>query len=266
MNEKEKKRAVPVVVLVVALVVSLLVLVTLVAVIVDRNRNNNMEYYGYDDYDYDELDDAFFQAPSVSNNSRTVIAEQNTNIIAREPLMELKNLDYGTVVTFSGFEWIIISDSENTMGLICKDATDYKIYGQDNIYNLDKIDSLGYYLNNYFINKLNSNLIIENEWNVGEYENETSRTISCKIGLLTKEEYITLVNMDVLKKVDEEKIDSYWLITPSSSDSDVSPDFVCVSTTNRTPYEGWPKAERYVRPVIYVNSNLKVDANNVIVE
>lgn len=180
----------------------------------------------------------------------------------------LQNVAPGTVITFSGKDWIILEHMPNGETYIVLEDFLFqrRAFDEDgtNRFNPSDPNNIAYYLNNDFYNGLSQKALInEHSWNIGQYGN-----VSCKIGLLSLNEYISysiVYNGSVLPWSPSEGY--WWLITPYSQSS-LSEDFVYM-VDNGLGY--WANANAdspngYVRPTLYLKSGLVLGPNNTVEE
>jgi len=104
----------------------------------------------------------------------------------------------GTVITFSGYQWIILEQMPNgETYVLLNDVLCTRAFDPDNTNLFDPNDSnnIAYYLNNDFYNSLSQKeLIADHTWDrisVDGNRNDSTdyRSVTCKIGLLSSREY-----------------------------------------------------------------------------
>ena len=180
-------------------------------------------------------------------------------VVTEEPLA----LPVGSTVSFAGMDWIVISSSPyNKMilkGLVQENGSNKLMQynsSRENTYTGSTIET---YLNGAFLATLGAaaNDIQAADWACGPENNPTSVIINKKIGLLTKDEFVSNkskgANLDSNAKVNG----NWWLMTPRTS-----PGYSAYVLTNENG-QGFGNSAlvtdstKVVRPVI----NLKPSVN-----
>ena len=107
---------------------------------------------------------------------------------------EQDGIHIGDYVQLGNDVYVVYNDSDNKLSLALNDAlsTTYRFDIDTNLYNLDTMYSLAYYLNNIYYNSLSyKELIVDSEWNTGLYINSyqdiRETKITAKVGLLSLE-------------------------------------------------------------------------------
>ncbi|TEB15168.1 hypothetical protein Psfp_02344 [Pelotomaculum sp. FP] len=100
----------------------------------------------------------------------------------------------GTIITFSGNQWMILDQKDDGTTYIILSSNDGdKAFDADNtqLFNPSDSNNIGYYLNNIFYNSLSQRDLIENHsWEI-KYENGSGSQadVTCKISLISYAEY-----------------------------------------------------------------------------
>lgn len=163
----------------------------------------------------------------------------------------------GTVITFSGKEWIILEQMSNgETYVLLNDKDCEKIFDtSNNCFDPSNPDNIAYYLNNDFYNSLSQKeLISEHSWDRGSvYGN-----VTCKVGLLSNQEYSMYYGGNILPKVYGYE---WWTRTPLTGYINyawcVAMSGVLTERNVRNPIS--------VRPALYLKSNVLIDENKVVV-
>lgn len=172
---------------------------------------------------------------------------------------ELSSLSPGDTVNFAGHTWIILDPDAGYL-LKSDDCGIMKYYSDISYNGFQPTDkrSIAYYLNNDFYNSLplaGRALIQDHNWTTGYYDNESSRSVTCKIGLISYSEYCTYTNnctnFDIIPIVTRawwtrtQRVNQYtdiWTISSNSGEL----------TTTECYYD------KYCRPAVYLNPNVMV--------
>jgi len=151
--------------------------------------------------------------------------------------------------------------TEIAVGVILKDYISSRIFCTDmkTRYSLTDKENLLYYLNEYFIKNLDKEKIIEYNWEIGSYGNENSNTVTAKVGLLTKSEFLDLEMSRISENFRITDGNAWWLLTPSQGV--LLEDAVNIVTTDNRIGEGWIKSSYAVKPVIYILNDTKIIKN-----
>jgi hypothetical protein len=181
----------------------------------------------------------------------------------------LQNVAPGTVITFSGKQWIVLEHKANgeTLILLKGFLTSQRAFDEDRTNRFDPTDSnnIAYYLNNSYYNSLGQkNLISEHTWDLGHHG-----SLACKVGLLSVDEYIsysTVYSGSVLPYNHSDR--QWWLITPYSQSSPTE-DFIYIVddwTEGHWSSSNADYSYTYVRPAIYLQSGLVLGQDNTVEE
>lgn len=180
----------------------------------------------------------------------------------------------GTVVTFSGRQWIILEQMPNgETYLILKELDPpWRAFDPDKaiLYNPSDTNNIAYYLNNDFYNSLSQkSLISGHSWDRVSFTSGEDGydygNVNCNIGLLSAREYERYRDASILPL--DPQIYYWWLRTPGAES------MVCIvneyyngTEMIRTISGGSPQLESGVRPTIYLQAGLLVDENGNVVE
>lgn len=172
----------------------------------------------------------------------------------------------GSVITFSGKQWVILEQMPNgTTYIILNDNDGNRAFDPDQtqLFNPNDSNNIGYYLNNDFYNSLTQRDLIENHsWDIKYQDGSGSQAnVTAKISLISYSEYqkySTKYNGNILP-------DSYsyywWTRTPYSGHSS----HVYNVFSNGDLNIGFASLSRGVRPALYLRSGLLVsDTNEVL--
>lgn len=171
----------------------------------------------------------------------------------------------GTVITFSGKQWVILEQMPDGTTYVLLNSNDGdRLFDPDNtqLFNPADSNNIGYYLNNTFYNTLSQrDLIKEHSWDI-RAENGTVKGgkshVTAKIGLISYSEYSTYRG-NVLPQGGTGYY--WWTITPYSG----YPATVCVVNLNGNLDGSYAIGSCGVRPALYLKSNILLsDANEVI--
>lgn len=179
----------------------------------------------------------------------------------------LHNEAPGTVITFSGKQWIILDQMENGETYVLLNYSDCeKAFDLDGTIYFDPNDfnNVGYYLNHDFLNSLsNTELIADHSWEI-IYTNGSGAlpNVNCKIGLLDYYEYLNYSQEyfgSVLPGHPFKYGYVWWLRTP------IEPSWVYV--VNSTCTHGFKEADEKgcVRPAFYFKSGTIISPNKEVV-
>lgn len=169
----------------------------------------------------------------------------------------------GTVITFSGKQWIILEQMSNgETYVLLNDKDCEKNFGtSNNLFDPSNPDNIAYYLNNDFYNSLSQKeLISEHSWD--RVKDDTNYgNVTCKVGLLSYQEYknySTYYGGNRLPKVYGYE---WWTRTPVTGYINsawcVAMSGVLTERNVNNPIG--------VRPALYLKSNVLIDENKVVV-
>lgn len=175
----------------------------------------------------------------------------------------------GTVITFSGKQWIILEQMSNgETYVLLNDKDCEKNFGtSNNLFDPSNPDNIAYYLNNDFYNSLSQKeLISEHSWdrvsvNASGSDATNYGNVTCKVGLLSYREYkkySMYYGGNILPKVYGYE---WWTRTPLTKYINsawcVAMSGVLTSRNVNNPNS--------VRPALYLKSNVLIDENKVVV-
>lgn len=175
----------------------------------------------------------------------------------------------GTVITFSGKQWIILEQMSNgETYVLLNDKDCEKNFGtSNNLFDPSNPDNIAYYLNNDFYNSLSQKeLISEHSWdrvsvNTSRNDGTNYGNVTCKVGLLSYREYKKYSKYyggNILPKVYGYE---WWTRTPLTEYINTA---WCVAMTGVLT-ERNVNNPNSVRPALYLKSNVLIDKNKVVV-
>ena len=177
----------------------------------------------------------------------------------------LHNEEPGTVITFSGKQWVILKQMpDGTTYILLNSNVGNRAFDTDNtqLFNPSDSNNIGYYLNNTFYNSLSQkDLILEHSWDI-RAENGTVKGgishVTAKIGLISYSEYSTYSG-NVLPQ--EGTGYYWWTITPYSGNSAN----VYSVFTNGVLVNYGASISRGVRPALYLKSGILVSETKEVI-
>ncbi len=171
----------------------------------------------------------------------------------------------GTIITFSGKQWMILDQMpDGTTYIILNSNDGNRAFDPDNtqLFNPSDSNNIGYYLNNTFYNSLSQkDLIVDHSWDI-KFENGTGTqpNVTCKIALISYAEYKTYRSLFPPSGTGY----WWWTRTPYSANSHIVWDVN--SDGNLYHYYAYNTGGG-VRPALYLKSGLMVsDTNEVLGE
>ncbi len=154
---------------------------------------------------------------------------------------EKNEIQIGDYIKLGNDIYVVYNNQNNQLSLALNGVlpTTYRFDINTNIYNMDTMYSLAYYLNNSYYNSLSyKDLILEKEWNTGVYMNSyqdiKDSTLTAKVGLL---------DLQDLKFNNE--INSYFLLTGENNLNYLYGNELITSKSN---------ISRSIRPCITINN------------
>jgi fibronectin type 3 domain-containing protein len=177
----------------------------------------------------------------------------------------------GTVITFSGKQWIILEQMPNgETYVLLNDRDCQRAFDPDNTNSFDPSDSnnVGYYLNNTFFNSLSQKeLIADHSWDrvSVKYSDRLNGTdfgnVSCKVGLLSYreyEKYSTYYNGNILPS-------NYYYVwwTRTSNTESSNAVFSVAAQGSMGAYNAF--AANSVRPALYLKSGILISSSKEVV-
>ena len=217
---------------------------------------NNAWFVDFDKISKTVITDAYGVRPTVTLNS-TVYFENGDGTLENPYTIGYNDgLSIGRYVNLDGHLWIVYeTDNDNVRlalaGYINEGGLSYK-FGNTNNYSITSNESLGYYLNNNFYEALSyKDLIISNDWYIGEYNNDFVNVYNEKV--LAK---VGLYNIADIKLNNDTK--NYYLLTKGSDNKvfgfDMSGYLFESSTTQN----------RHIKPAITIKKTKILSGNGTI--
>jgi|GEM_PF-1787647 len=167
----------------------------------------------------------------------------------------LHDLSLGSVITFSGKQWVILDQKPDGTTYVILNSNDgnraFNI-SNNNIFDLANSYNIGYYLNNTFYNSLSQkDLIASHSWDINSQSNVTAN-----IGLLSYTEYST-----TYRSLFPTSGTGYgwWLRTPVSG---TFTSVWIVDTSGNLTYVLNANSVGGVRPALYLKSGILVSSTN----
>jgi hypothetical protein len=195
-----------------------------------------------------------------SQLTRTVVIERTAK--------EISTFEVGDIIEFSNKEWIIFYKDNNEVRLILKGYEADRVFAKDGSdrFNLENQENLLHYLNKYYLEKLDKDSIIERDYLIGKYKDEESNKLKMKVGLLTKQEFISL-ELEGFTEYWGTNSAGWWLLTPEGDTQScyitcsVYSTHTIISADNK-PATGSLENSYGVKPVISVIPSVKVKQIN----
>jgi len=130
----------------------------------------------------------------------------------------LSDLPVGAKIMFGGRQFAVVNPSDGTV--VSLKNIERRAFDPDNtqVYNPSDSNNIGYYLNNTYYNTFTAGekaLIKNGTWYTGNETNETASSVTTRIGLLRKSEYVSAKAAGIFPSGDGEYA-YWWLITPYS--------------------------------------------------
>ena len=183
-----------------------------------------------------------------SENSPYFIEEQE----------QIPTIQVGNYVNYSGYTWKVISKNDNTYKLATTTLltdTIGQIYTRNfatktNEYNPKTYGSIAYYLNRTWYRTLDSSLMVDGVWDIGnyqingvtDYKNIYTNTVTAKVGLLTLGEMYSL------------ELPNTWLLTSLNEDDGM----VYTVQEGNKYFSDVIDNEHGIRPAIYITNQVKI--------
>lgn len=104
--------------------------------------------------------------------------------------VQLNTLKAGSVISFAGYEWIVLNPS--TGYILMKNDLENITFSDVLKYDVTDSTNIAYYLNNFFYNSLpvERELIMEHSWTIGPDMDESRSSVSAKVGLISMSEWM----------------------------------------------------------------------------
>lgn len=183
-------------------------------------------------------------------------SENNPYII--EEKEQIPTIQVGNYVNYSGYTWKVISKNDSTYKLatttLLTDANGQvytRSYGnRTSEYNPKTYGSLAYYLNRTWYRTLDSSLIVDGVWNIGnyqvegitDYKNIYTNTVTAKVGLLSVGEMYSL------------ELPNTWLLTSLNEEDGM----VYTVQEGNKYFSDIIDSEYGIRPAIYITNQVKI--------
>ena len=183
-------------------------------------------------------------------------SESNPYVI--EPSSDTKTIQVGNYVSYSGYTWKVISKDTNTYKLattsLLTDTTGQaytrNYSSRTNIFTPTSYGSLAYYLNRTWYRTLDTSLIVDGTWYIGNYQqngvtnyqNIYTDSVTAKVGLLSVGEFYSL------------EVPNTWLMTSLNEDDDM----IYTVQEGSKYYSDVIDGTHGIRPAIYITSQIQV--------
>ncbi|NLV16043.1 MAG: fibronectin type III domain-containing protein [Syntrophomonadaceae bacterium] len=209
--------------------------------------------------------------PTLFLQSGLVLDENNDVSLAPPPGggddTMLRDQEPGTIINFSGREWIILEHMANgETYLILKESDGERAFDPDNTKLFDPNDSnnIAYYLNNTFYGGLSQKEFVSNHsWDRISYlfsDDYDYGNITCKVGLLSVNEYRRYLTAGIFPGVYSFP---WWLRTPGSPEYEGA---WFVNNNGNLARRDSIRDDVGVRPTIYLKAGLALDPDNNIID
>ncbi len=181
----------------------------------------------------------------------------------------LQNVAPGTVITFSGKQWIVLEHMQNgETYILLNEPVCQRAFDPDATFLFDPNDSnnIGYYLNNDFYNSLSQKeLIADHYWDIWSWTYGSGSTlypsVHCKVGLLNVDEYMAKYSSVYGGSILPASFSyRWWLLWPDGESDDR---VMCVKAEDGTVRSSQASADHLsVRPVCFLKGGLMIDQTN----
>lgn len=177
----------------------------------------------------------------------------------------------GTVITFSGKEWVVLEQMDNgETYILLNDRDCQRAFDPDNtqLFNPNDSNNIAYYLNNSFYNSLSQKeLIAEHTWdrvsvNLSGLDSTDKGDVTCKVGLLSYREYerySKYYNGDILPS----SYDYWWWTRTPRTESSLLVWLVTASGDLNNNLVSYSSGS--VRPALYLKSGILINSNKEVV-
>ena len=193
----------------------------------------------------------------IDNPNHCEYCGADNNYIIEEK-EQIPTIQVGNYVNYSGYTWKVISKNDSTYKLatttLLTDANGQvytRSYGnRTSEYNPKTYGSLAYYLNRTWYRTLDSSLIVDGVWNIGnyqvegitDYKNIYTNTVTAKVGLLSVGEMYSL------------ELPNTWLLTSLNEEDGM----VYTVQEGNKYYSDVIDSEYGIRPAIYITNQVKI--------
>lgn len=174
----------------------------------------------------------------------------------------LHNEPPGTIITFSGKQWMILDQKpDGTTYIILNSNDGNRAFDPDNtqLFNPSDSNNIGYYLNNTFYNSLSQkDLVVDHSWDRKFMDGTGSQSnVTAKISLISYSEYQAYRSLFPANGTGY----IWWTRTPQKTYS------IGVLAVNESGGIGAyvASASYGIRPVLYLQSGTLVDQNKVVI-
>lgn len=178
----------------------------------------------------------------------------------------------GTIITFSGKQWIILEQMPNgETYILLNDQIGTRAFDPDNtnLFNPSDTNNIAYYLNNNFYNSLSQKeLIADHSWdrisvNGSRLDSTDYGNVTCKIGLLSYREYERYSKYYNSNGILPSSY-SYWWWTRTPR-TEYSSNVWYVRANGGLDGSNAYNTSGSVRPALYLKSGILIDQNKVVV-
>lgn len=219
---------------------------------------NNAWFVDFDKISKTVITDAYGIRPTITLSSTVYFESGDGTLENPYSIGYNEGLSIGRYVSLDGHLWIIYEvDNDKVRLALAGYINDGKLshkFGNSNNYSITSNESLGYYLNNDFFEALSyKNLIISNDWYIGEYNNDFTNIYSEKVTAK-----IGLYNIADIKLNNSTK--NYYLLTKSSDDKLFAFDM------SGYMFESVISQNRLIKPAITIKKNKIVKGNGTLNE
>lgn len=204
---------------------------------INDNSYSNNNYYSYG-------------IRPVIKLKKNIAYKSGTGKIDDPYIIDENTLNVGAYIKYSNYTFRIYNKSENKYDLVLDQLLDDEHIFSNNtsVYKKYDYNSLYYYLNNKFYYNLDKTLLLDNDWNIGQYNIEnnfdynslSNNQVTTKIGLLSASDLF--VN----------DIDSYFTITGYDDD-------MVLSVNKNGSFDITEITEKKgIRPAISITNKIKI--------
>lgn len=178
----------------------------------------------------------------------------------------------GTIITFSGRQWIILEQMPNgETYILLNDQIGTRAFDPDNtnLFNPSDTNNIAYYLNNDFYNSLSQKeLIADHSWDRisvdgSRVDSTDFGNVTCKIGLLSYREYERYSKYYNSNGILPGSYSYWWWTRTPRTGS--SRNVWVVDTSGGLYTDNASNTGGSVRPALYLKSGILIDQNKVVV-
>ena len=177
---------------------------------------------------------------------------ENPYIVGEEGPSVLNQKGVNEYISFSDKIWKIIDQDDTGTKIVLDGVLDEKIIFHKK-YNTFESSNIYSYLNKDYYNSFSDSdkeKIVKGKWYIGNYVADDGYNYD-SIYESSIEAYIGLLNMNDIGVLEYNNV---WTLTPSNSKKDV----IYTIGSDGTVYPDSVKKTKYVRPVLYLDSNIKI--------